>query len=542
MKIRILFVLFFVISTAGFSQVGINMVPLPTTSAELEISSTNKGLLIPRMTQAERLAIVLPALGLMVYQKPASPVVVTDTAPGLYYFNGTIWVQNNSAAAWTTTGNSSTTPATNYLGTSDGQPLSIRTNAVERMRILGNAVPATEGFIGIGTATPTTKLHINSATAGAFRLVDGTQGAGKILTSDATGVATWTTPIVGPSTAWSKTGNAGTTPATNFIGTTDAQGFTIRTNNTNRINVLANGNVGIGVAVPTAKLDVSENLVGQGIIRGTNTNTGAGTISFGILGQANATTLGSASIVGISSSGGDNEIGVLGDYSAWGAGVFGKGPNGNFSDMPSLKDHGVFGTVGNSVIGTGVFGKNSNLTIGTANALYSNGNFAVTGTKSASVPTTKGNQLVYCTESPELWFEDLGFGTLTNGSVHLKLDDMFQETVYIDNSHKIHVFLQEEGDSNGLFVTMDADNKGFTVKEKSNGRSNNSFSYRILAKRRFYQNQRFGVDANQPLENNLVKHKDVPVTSTDPEEMRRKLEAFKTIKLKDFEALKANKQ
>jgi hypothetical protein len=538
MKIRILFVLFFVISTAGFSQIGIGT-PTPNASAELDITSTTKGLLIPRMTQAQRLAILSPAAGLMVFQIPLTP---TDLTQGFWYHNGTTWVQNNPTVAWDINGNGNTNPATNFLGTTDGQPLAIRTNNAERMRILGNAVPATEGFIGIGTTTPTTKLHINSLTAGAFRLVDGTQAAGRILTSDATGVATWTTPVVGPSTAWSKTGNAGTTPTTNFIGTTDAQGFAIRTNNVNRINILSNGNVGIGVAVPTAKLDVSENLVGQGIIRGTNTNTGAGTISFGILGQANATTLGSASVAGISSSQGSNEIGVLGDYGLWGAGVFGRGPNGNFSDMPSLKDHGVFGTVGSSQFGTGVYGKNTDLTIGSANALLSNGNFAVTGTKSASVPTTKGNQLVYCTESPELWFEDLGFGTLANGSVHIKLDDMFQETVYIDNSHKIHVFLQEEGDSNGLFVTLDADNKGFTVKEKSNGRSNNSFSYRILAKRRFYQNQRFGVDANQPLENNLIKHKDVPVTSTDPEEMRHKLEAFKTAKLKDFEASKANKK
>jgi len=49
----------------------------------------------------------------------------------------------------------------------------------------------TKGFIGINTETPTTRLHINSATSGAFRLVDGTQVAGRVLTCDANGVATW---------------------------------------------------------------------------------------------------------------------------------------------------------------------------------------------------------------------------------------------------------------------------------------------------------------------------------------------------------------
>ncbi len=245
--------------------------------------------------------------------------------------------------------------------------------------------------------------------------------------------------------------------------------------------------------------------------------------------------------MGISSSGGNNEIGVLGDYGLWGAGVFGKGPNGNFSDMVSLIDHGVFGTVGNTLAGTGVYGKNTNLTVGSAYGMYCNGNFAVTGAKSASVPTTQGNQLVYCTESPELWFEDLGFGTLASGSVHIRLDDMFQETVYIDNTHKIHVFVQEEGDSNGLFVTMDADNKGFTVKEKQNGRSNNSFSYRVLAKRRFFQNQRFGVDANQPFENNLIKHKDVPVTTTNPQEMKRIVDEYTASRIRENELAKKSK-
>lgn len=43
------------------------------------------------------------------------------------------------------------------------------------------------GNVGIGTSAPTVRLHV----AGALRVVDGTQGAGKVLTSDASGVATW---------------------------------------------------------------------------------------------------------------------------------------------------------------------------------------------------------------------------------------------------------------------------------------------------------------------------------------------------------------
>lgn len=49
-----------------------------------------------------------------------------------------------------------------------------------------------QGNIGVGTASPTTLLHIFSTQSGAFRLQDTTQGNGKILVSDSNGVASWT--------------------------------------------------------------------------------------------------------------------------------------------------------------------------------------------------------------------------------------------------------------------------------------------------------------------------------------------------------------
>ncbi len=48
------------------------------------------------------------------------------------------------------------------------------------------------GNVGIGTTSPGAKLEVNNGTtAGAVKLVDGTQGIGKVLTSDANGVGTW---------------------------------------------------------------------------------------------------------------------------------------------------------------------------------------------------------------------------------------------------------------------------------------------------------------------------------------------------------------
>ena len=52
-------------------------------SALLDVSSSQKGILIPRMTMVQRDAIVSPATGLMIYQ--------TDNNAGYWYFDGVIW-------------------------------------------------------------------------------------------------------------------------------------------------------------------------------------------------------------------------------------------------------------------------------------------------------------------------------------------------------------------------------------------------------------------------------------------------------------------
>jgi hypothetical protein len=57
---------------------------------------------------------------------------------------------------------------------------------------------------------------------------------------------------------WSLTGNTGTTVGTNFLGTTDNKDLVVKTNNVERVRVLSNGNVGIGVAAPGARLSLPD--------------------------------------------------------------------------------------------------------------------------------------------------------------------------------------------------------------------------------------------------------------------------------------------
>jgi len=61
-----------------------NNAVIADSTAILDVSSTTKGLLIPRMTASQKTAIVTPATGLLIYQ--------TDGTAGFYYFNGTSWL------------------------------------------------------------------------------------------------------------------------------------------------------------------------------------------------------------------------------------------------------------------------------------------------------------------------------------------------------------------------------------------------------------------------------------------------------------------
>jgi hypothetical protein len=54
-------------------------------SAQLDVSSTTKGFLPPRMNEAQRIAIATPAAGLIIYQ--------TDATTGFWYYNGAAWLQ-----------------------------------------------------------------------------------------------------------------------------------------------------------------------------------------------------------------------------------------------------------------------------------------------------------------------------------------------------------------------------------------------------------------------------------------------------------------
>jgi hypothetical protein len=167
-----------------------------------------------------------------------------------------------AANAWGITGNT-TNAATDFLGTTGFTSLRIRTNNTFRMIVdsLGN--------VGIGNATPTQKLDVAGTIKATGLILPTGAAAGKVLTSDASGNATWGSAAAG----WGITGNT-TNAATDFLGTTGFTSLRIRTNNTFRMIVDSLGNIGIGNATPTQKLDVAGTIKATGLILPTGAAAG----------------------------------------------------------------------------------------------------------------------------------------------------------------------------------------------------------------------------------------------------------------------------
>jgi hypothetical protein len=86
---------------------------------------------------------------------------------------------------------------------------------------------------------------------------------------------------------------------------------------------------------------------------------------------------------------------------------------------------------------------------------------------------------MHTVEAPERWFEDIGRAQLREGVARVDIDPDFAAVSGLGDDY--HVFLTAEGPSNGLYVA-DRTSTGFEVREQAEGRSDISFSYRIMTR------------------------------------------------------------
>jgi len=115
------------VSGVWSQSLGVNNSGAPAHSSSiLDVSSTDKGMLIPRMTKAQKNAIASPATGLLVFQTSPDSV-------GFHYYDGAVWTWLANAnkaldsTAWLTTGNTGLND-TSFLGHRDNKPVMFRSN------------------------------------------------------------------------------------------------------------------------------------------------------------------------------------------------------------------------------------------------------------------------------------------------------------------------------------------------------------------------------------------------------------------------------
>ncbi len=105
----------------------------PNTNAilDVDVTTNNKGILIPRLSTAQRTGIGGLGAG------DEGLTVYDETTNSYWLWDGTQWVEfSMTGDAWQLTGNAGTVAGTNFLGTTDGVDFSIRRNNVEKVRVL----------------------------------------------------------------------------------------------------------------------------------------------------------------------------------------------------------------------------------------------------------------------------------------------------------------------------------------------------------------------------------------------------------------------
>ena len=239
---KILFtVVLIVYSVLAFTQgLGINTTGAAADgSAMLDVNSTTRGALFPRMTLAQRSAIATPATGLLVYQ--------TDGLNGFYYNAGTPavpnWIRLSAENYWTLNGSN------NIYNNNSG------------------------GFVGIGTATPAERLHVSGTESNISTFNGGNQ---MYITLSENNVPK------GYIGSFNQSVTANDVDFGTYSGTNGA--VHLITQGTPRLTVSNAGNIGIGLPTPNAPLQFSNSIVNRKIVLYDNNNNDHQYYGFGING------------------------------------------------------------------------------------------------------------------------------------------------------------------------------------------------------------------------------------------------------------------
>lgn len=337
-----------VISISYGQGVGISETSIvPDASAIMELRSTVRGFLIPRVTATERNAIAVPATGLIVFN-------TTDNE--LNFYNGSVWKSYFSFTSITSGGipyfNSTSSSATTGV---------LSANAL----MIGGGAGTAPSTIGLGTTT--TVLHGNAAGAPSYGPVSLTtditgnlpvsnlnNGTSASATTFWRGDAAWAVPKITNVAVQTFSASGTYTPTTGMVnclvicvGGGGAGGDAIATD--------ATGGGGGGGGTSIALIDAATVGASQSVTVATSTAAAGNSSSFGAIlsstGGAEGATV-TSTTVGVNVAGGAGGIGSGGDLSIAGR------PGGR--GIIFSTNNGIGGDGGSSYFGGGGAGAGSN--------------------------------------------------------------------------------------------------------------------------------------------------------------------------------------
>lgn len=407
--------------------------------------------------------------------------VLSGSGARLLFANdrGTIFARGTlPKPGWSLTGNSATNPDSNFIGTLDLRSLVFKTGgaskANERMRIMPqgsitvNSTLQRSGdlFSAYGALRP--EAIQNSDTAAAYPVNGYSAGNYSGIYGENTDAGNG---LMGVNTA----GGSG------VFGQNTSLGSGLKGVSFEGAGVLG-GSAGRGAAGIVGfnqdSLGTGILALGCGLTSGLMLTSGSGISASGFNAGVFSIAADSTSGTGIVASG--NNISLILSPKA-GAGLTANGryfgvtgfAHGDTSSTGIGKWGGYFSFSGSPNAGAFIGGRLDGTDYG----------ILASGTNSILVKDNAGeNRVMFNPAAPEVLLEDYGTGQLERGSAHISLDPLFSELITVDENSPLRVFVQPEGDCNGVYVTNKT-KEGFDVKELKGGKSGIQFSWHAVAVR-----------------------------------------------------------
>lgn len=439
----------------------------PDASALLDVVSSSQGVRLPQVALTATNAagpVTSPASGLIVYNTATAGTFPANVTPGYYYWSGSQWERfgTNPQPAWYTAGNSNTTVTNNFLGTTDNNPIAIRSNNTERMRItpageviIGGTAPVLPGDLFMASSLSGYEWPINgygmlNNSAGVYGMIDaGISTAYSGVQGEYYGISTGSA-VAG---LYSGTGTGfGVMGFRDVNQSGTGYGHDASVNNLTRNAIYGFSNWGNAYCFGVAGYSWNDANRHGGVIGGSS--------------QANPPTQWAS--LGYRNSAG-NHYGVYYTNAQTGAGYL---PDRNLIDIGSGGCGGVIGSwTRGEVMG--------HISSGEMFASYNIGNSYISG-YSAEVITVKNKRVAaYTMTSTDIKVYNDGIGKLINGKVRVNFEKSFSELI---GENKPVVTITPMGQCNGIYIS-NIDSRGFDVTELNNGNSNVEFSYILIGKR-----------------------------------------------------------